>query len=155
MNIASRKALNAYNQNNLEVAVESASPHRLILMLYDGAIKAVSLAKMHMQSGSIAAKGAAMSKAIAIIEEGLRLALDKEKGGELAENLDALYDYMARELLEGNLRNDEARLDTVLHLLNDLKEAWDSIDPARQDGSQSPLGTESQQRDQPLSYGRV
>ncbi|SFM98605.1 flagellar protein FliS [Formivibrio citricus] len=154
MSIAARKALNAYNQNSLNAAVEAASPHRLIIMLYEGAIKAVNLAKLHMQSGAVAGKGAAVSKAIAIIEEGLRLSLDKEKGGELAENLDALYDFMARELLEGNLRNDEAKLDTVLRLLTDLKEAWESIDPAKQVAAQPAPGN-VQRDEQPLSYGRV
>lgn len=152
MNIAARKALNAYNQTGLNAAVEAASPHRLIVMLYEGAIKAVNLAKLHMQSGVVAAKGAAISKAIAIIEEGLRLSLDKEKGGELAENLDALYDYMARALLEGNIRNDESKLDTVLYLLSDLKEAWESIDPAKPAAQPSASDL---QREQPLSYGRV
>lgn len=154
MNSVKRKALSAYEQNSLDIAVESASPHRLVVMLFEGAIKAVTLAKMHMQAGAIPDKGAAISKAIAIIEEGLRVALDKEKGGELAANLDALYEYMARELLEGNIRNDETKLDTALHLLTELKEAWESIDPAKQPAERTSSASDVQ-RAQPLSYGRV
>lgn len=148
-----KKALNAYGQAGLEVSVETASPHRLIVMLYDGAIKATSLAKIHMQNGAIAEKGAAISKAIAIIEEGLRLSLDKEKGGELAENLDALYDYMATQLLDANLYNKTGPLDEVLKLLMDIREAWLSIDPAMQPSVQS--SAPEQNSNKPLSYGRV
>jgi flagellar secretion chaperone FliS len=153
MNAAThKKALNAYGRNSLDTAVESASPHRLIVMLYDGAIKAVSLAQIHMGNGAIAEKGAAISKAIAIIEEGLRLALDLEKGGELAENLDALYEYMTQRLLEANLNNRSDLLDEVGSLLLDLKTAWDVIDPAL---SGLPDAVEPEQRAAPLSYGKA
>lgn len=143
-----KKALKAYGQVSLAASVETASAHRLIVMLYDGAIKAISLAKIHMGNGATAEKGAAISKAIAIIEEGLRLSLDKEKGGELAENLDALYDYMARQLLEANIYNKLEPLDVVLKLLVDIKEAWEGIDPAIQ-------AQNSQAEQQPLVRGHV
>lgn len=147
MSLTARKVKNAYGQANLAATVESASPHRLIVMLFDGAIKAISLAKIHMQSGAVAEKGAAISKAIAIIEEGLRLSLDKEKGGELAENLDALYDYMARQLLEANIHNNLELLDVVHKLLTDIKEAWEGIDPVIQ--------AQNTQVEQPLVRGYV
>lgn len=148
MNISARKALNAYGQNSLDAAVSAASPHKLVVLLYEGAIKAISLAKIHMENGATAERGAAISKAIAIIEEGLRLSLDKEKGGELAENLDALYDYMARQLLEANIHNKLEPLDVVLKLLVDIKEAWEGIDPAIQ-------AQNSQAEQQPLVRGHV
>ena len=130
MNISTRNAaLNAYGKQNLATQVEVASPHRLIVMLFEGAITACFLAKAHMQNGLVAEKGKAISKAIAIVEEGLRLSLDKEEGGELASNLDALYAYMGRQLLQANLRNDADRLDEVIGLLSGLKEAWQQIDP--------------------------
>lgn len=152
MALMMKKALNAYGQAGLAASVESASPHRLIIMLYEGAIKAVTLAKIHMQSGAIAEKGAAISKAIAIIEEGLRLSLDKEKGGELAENLDALYDYLAMQLLDANINNRIEQLDQVNRLLNDLKDAWELIDPAL---GAAVAEVEPPNHQQPLSYGRV
>jgi flagellar secretion chaperone FliS len=122
-----RRAMAAYGSQSLDADVNTASPHRLIVLLYDGAIKAVTLAKMHMLNNNIGEKGAAISKAISIIEEGLRLSLDRSTGGELAENLDALYEYIAYILLEANLRNDASHLDTALSLLKDLKDSWNSI----------------------------
>lgn len=151
MNMGMRKAaLNAYGKQDLAAQVEAASPHRLIVMLFDGAIKACNLAKLHMRNGAIADKGMAITKAIAIIQEGLRLSLDKEVGGELAANLDALYDYMGRMLLQANLHNDEAKLDEVASLLSDLKESWEQIDPAKA-ATPSP----SADRAAPSSYGRA
>lgn len=152
MNALSRKAANAYGRQDLAAQVEAASPYRLILMLFDGAIKACSLAKVHMQNGAIAEKGMAISKAIAIIDEGLRISLDKDAGGALAENLDALYEYMGQRLLLANLRNDATILDEVLGLLMGLRDSWEQIDPARVD---LPDAVEPEQRAAPLSYGKA
>jgi flagellar protein FliS len=105
-----------------------------------------------MANGAIPDKGMAISKAIAIIQEGLRLSLDKEAGGDLAENLDALYEYMGQRLLQANLRNDQAILDEVLELLSGLRDSWSQIDPARTD---LPDALVPEQRMAPLSYGKV
>jgi flagellar protein FliS len=83
-----------------------------------------------MKAGNIPAKGAAISKAITIIDNGLRAALDKQAGGEIAEGLDALYGYMSARLLQANLKNDPAMLEEVHGLLSDLREAWNAIGPA-------------------------
>ncbi|MDR3432235.1 MAG: flagellar export chaperone FliS [Rouxiella aceris] len=147
-----RKALNAYGNQSLETEVSVASPHRLILMLFDGAIKACNLARVNMQNGAIADKGRAISHAISIIHEGLRTALDKEQGGELAVNLDALYEYMGRQLLQANLHNDPKLIDEVQDLLAGLKESWEQIDP-RQMVTQEQVP--QQDRAVPLSYGRA
>ena len=72
MTVNSRSALNAYTKQALETEVTSASPHKLVLMLYDGAIASIAMAKAHMEGAHVAAKGVSISKAIAIIEEGLR-----------------------------------------------------------------------------------
>lgn len=149
--LANKRALSAYGSESLDHQVESASPHRLVVMLFDGAIKAINLAKFHLQQGSVAEKGKAITKAIAIIEEGLRISLDKEVGGELAENLDSLYEYAAHQLLMANLRNDETLLNQVLQLLNELKSAWASIDPA----AQATVGDAADVAKNILSYGRV
>jgi flagellar protein FliS len=90
---------------------------------------AIANAKNGMQRNDIQAKGNAISKAIAIIDEGLNASLDKKVGGELAQNLSSLYDYMSMRLIAANLKNDAAALDEVARLLNELKEAWDSIRP--------------------------
>ncbi|MEJ2793731.1 flagellar export chaperone FliS [Iodobacter sp. LRB] len=151
---AVKKALSAYGQTSLDTVVESASPHQLIVLLYEGAIKAIQLGKIYMQQGLIAQKGAAISKAIAIIEDGLRLALDKENGGELAENLDALYDYISFELLQANINNTPERLDEMLGLLDQLKDAWLSIGFSKVESAVPATERDEQDRSL-LSYGRI
>lgn len=127
MNALTRNAMNAYSKMGNEVAIDTASPHKLISMLYDGAILAILKAKNHMQHGEIASKGEAISKAIAIINQGLLASLDVSVGGELSQNLKMLYEYMSQSLLEANLRNNMSKLDEVVGLLRDIKGAWDSI----------------------------
>ena len=120
-------AIKAYNKVGIESSVTAADPGKLISMLYQGALLAIANAKNGIMRKDIPAKGAAISKAIAIIGEGLNASLDKKVGGELAQNLSSLYDYMVMRLLAANLNNDMAALDEVARLLNDLKGAWDSI----------------------------
>jgi flagellar secretion chaperone FliS len=124
---SARKAVDAYAQVGMETGVASADPHRLILMLFDGTLAAISGARLAMGRGEIPAKGAAISKAIAIIDGGLKASLDVKAGGALAERLSGLYDYMMRRLLAANLRNDTVVLDEVTHLLNELRGAWAQI----------------------------
>lgn len=123
----SNKGANSYAKVGLETGVAAASPHKLIVMLFDGALVAIRNASMHMKAGEIARKGAAISKAIAIVENGLRASLDPVAGGAIAVSLDQLYDYIGRRLLSANLANDPAILDEVHALLLDLKGAWDAI----------------------------
>lgn len=127
-----RNPAQSYAKVGLEVAVETASPHKLILMLFDGAVAAINIAKFEMAAGEIAKKGASISKAIDIITNGLRASLDMEAGGELAERLSALYEYMAQRLLFANLKNSTATLDEVLELLISLRSAWEQIAPDQQ-----------------------
>lgn len=117
----------AYAKVGIETGVAAASPHKLIVMLFDGALVAVSNAAAQMRSGNIAGKGQSISKAISIIENGLRASLDKKAGGNIAGNLDALYEYMGGRLLQANLKNQPELLDEVHGLLKDLKQAWESI----------------------------
>lgn len=121
-----------YAKVGVEVAVETSDPHRLILMLFDGAISAVALARIHMEANEIAQKGSAISRAIDLITNGLAASLDKEAGGELAERLAALYDYMAQRLLFANLKNSMAALNEVSELLTGLRDAWAQIAPGQQ-----------------------
>ncbi len=119
----------AYAKVGIETGVISASPHKLIVMLYDGAIVALSHTLTHIKAKDFAAKGQSISKAIAIIENGLRASLDKRAGGEIAESLDALYEYMAGRLIQANLDNDTVPVTEVQNLLRDLKLAWEAITP--------------------------
>jgi len=123
-------AIKSYAKVGVESGVIAADPHKLISMLYQGAALAIANGKSAMLRKDIPAKGAAISKAITIIDEGLKASLDKKAGGELAENLAALYDYMGTRLLSANLNNDVAALDEVSKLLAELGSAWDSIRPA-------------------------
>ena len=125
-----RSGANAYAKVGVETGVLAASPHKLIAMLFDGALTALAIAQVHMKAGNIAGKGQSISNAIRIIDEGLRASLDKDAGGDIAISLDALYEYMSNRLLLGNLQNDPALLDEVQRLLGELKGAWDGIDPA-------------------------
>lgn len=122
-----RNAAHAYTHIGLETGVVAASPHQLILMLYEGAELAVRMAIHHMDAHDIPKKSAAISKASIIISEGLRTALDPQRGGELAEQLDALYDYMNQRLMFAHMHNQTAPLTEVLGLLRELREAWQQI----------------------------
>ena len=122
-----RSAAKAYASVGLETGVIAANPHQLITMLFDGAVAAVLKAKQHMQHNEIADKGTAISKAIMIIDSGLRAGLNLQQGGEIAENLDALYSFMIQRLMQANLQNDASVLDEVLSLMSDLRSAWVSI----------------------------
>lgn len=124
-----RSPAETYAKVSIDAAVETADPHRLVLMLFDGALAAVSLAKLQIQSGDTPAKGASISKAIDLIQNGLHTSLDMDSGGELAERLAALYDYMAQRLLFANLKNSVAALDEVAELLSSLRDAWAQIAP--------------------------
>ena len=122
-------AINAYRDVGLETSVMSADPHKLITLLYEGALLAIAKARSHMLAKQTAEKGSSISKAIAIIGEGLNASLDKNVGGELAQNLSALYTYMVTRLVAANMNNDVAALDEVTRMLVDLKGAWDAIRP--------------------------
>ncbi|MFL9873733.1 flagellar export chaperone FliS [Paraburkholderia megapolitana] len=120
---------NAYARVGVETGVMGASPHRLIVMLYQGARKAIALARLHLQQGNVAARGEAIGKAIQIVASGLQPSLNIEAGGEIAERLDGLYGYMTRRLLEANLKQSEAMLIEVDGLLATLEDAWIGIAP--------------------------
>ncbi|HSQ05994.1 MAG TPA: flagellar export chaperone FliS [Burkholderiales bacterium] len=127
MPLPAQYGINAYAKVGVESGVSAASPHRLILMLLEGAMVAIGDAKRHLLQRNIAAKGMAISKAIMIIDDGLRVSVDLQHGGELAQNLYALYEYMSRRLLLASARNDIAIMDEVKRLLGEIKEAWESI----------------------------
>ncbi len=124
---STRSGANAYAKVGLETGVIAASPHKLIVMLFEGAIAAINNAKTTMKAGQFEDKGRAITKAVLIVDEGMRASLDKKNGGEIAANLDALYGYIIQCLMRANLRNDQALLDEALVLLTDLKTAWDAI----------------------------
>lgn len=122
-------SVRSYAEIGLETQVLGASPERLISLLYMGARAAIGQARLHLQEGRITERGAAISKAIKIVDEGLKTGLNMEAGGEIAANLARLYDYIVRTLLMANLKADPEALETADRLLADLAEAWQtSID---------------------------
>lgn len=122
-----QSGVNVYAKIGIETGVLAASPNKLIIMLYEGAIAACQSAIVHMQNKDIQNKGAMLSKAIMIIESGLRLSLDKKAGGEVAASLDSLYAYMSNRLAIANIRNQPELVHEVIKLLTDLKSAWEAI----------------------------
>jgi len=120
-------AAQAYARVGVETSVAAANPHRLILMLYDGALRAIAEAETYLEAGNIARKGEAVSRAISIIEEGLKASLDVTHGGVIAGHLHELYDYMSRRLLMSSLKQDPAGLTEVARLLGELRGAWAHI----------------------------
>ena len=124
-----------YQQVGVETRISGATPHQLVAMLFDGFVEAVAQARGAMRSGKTDVKGAALCRAVRIIEEGLRAGLDLQGGGGLASDLNDLYNYLTRRLTLANIRNDEAMLDECVRLVQPLREAWLAIDP---DATQRP-----------------
>jgi flagellar protein FliS len=119
-------AMQQYRQVSNHSSVEDANPHKLILMLLTGAQERIVTARTHMINRNIAAKGETIGTAMNIIV-GLRASLDHEKGGEISSNLDALYEYMEKQLFIANLKNDPLKLDEVSNLLKEITSAWVGI----------------------------
>jgi len=119
-------AMNQYKQVGIQASVENADPHTLVQMLFDGAMERLNMAKMNMKQGNIALKGENISRTISIVD-GLRTSLDMKSGGEMAESLEALYDYMQRQLLSANLENKVDKIEEVLSLIGEIRAGWMAI----------------------------
>ena len=126
-----RSGISAYQKVGVDAAVEVADPHKLILLLFAGAQAAIGQARAALQMNQIAEKGASISKAIDIINNGLKVSLDHQQGGEIATRLDALYDYMVVRLLQANLKNDQKALEEISGLLEEIHSAWREIAPGK------------------------
>ena len=116
------KGIEAYQEN----AVTTQGKGRLIVMLYDGAIKFLKLAIKEIEAKDPESKGEYISKAIDIIFE-LNTVLDTEAGGEIAMNLRKLYLFMGRHLTEANAKQDIGKIEEVINLLEDLNQSWKAI----------------------------
>lgn len=121
------QASRAYASTALESMIAEASPARLTLMLHDGLLEAIHRARLGMLSGDMAGKGEAIGKALAILGDGLAPTLDRERGGDIAANLGALYEYMVARLSLASLRNDVEALDAVGVLVRELREGWNEL----------------------------
>jgi flagellar protein FliS len=124
MNMAMRnKFVQQYANNYVETAVTEASPHKLVEMLYDGAVKNLTLTKVFIEQKNYEKKSEASNKALAILNT-LKAGVEFDKGGEVAVNLYALYDYCYRRTLEASAKNDPSIVEEVLEHIKELREAW-------------------------------
>jgi len=122
-----RNAAAMYSRVGVETDVSEASPHKLILMLFDGALLVLNKAIADIENKDLPEKIKHISKGIEIISMGLGASLDPSAGGDLAERLGALYEYMCRRLTLANLQNNTAPILEVIGLLQGLREAWAQI----------------------------
>lgn len=122
----SYSAVQHYSSVKVHSGIETASPHRLIQMLFEGALERIAQAKGAMAQNQIARKGELIGKAVAIVG-GLQGSLNDKEGGALAANLDGLYDYIIRRLTQANYENNPEYLDECGRLLGEIKTAWDTI----------------------------
>lgn len=120
----------AYRRVGVETGVDAATPHQLVAMLFDGFGDAVAQARAALQRRDIEAKCKAITRAVRIVDEGLKASLDVRAGGKLGEDLLALYGYIALRLTHANLHNDDAALDECQSLLQPVRSAWAAIGPA-------------------------
>jgi flagellar protein FliS len=123
----SSRQRHAYQDVQVTTGVDGASPHQLVTMLFDGLMDAFAQARGAMRSKNIPAKGAAIQRAVRIIDEGLKAGLNLTEGGALAADLNDLYAYVTVRLTYANLHNDESALDECVRLIEPLRSAWSSI----------------------------
>lgn len=122
------RAMQQYQRVGVQSEVFEASPHRLIQMLMQGGLERIAQAKGAIERGLLSERGELIGKAVSIVG-GLREPLDHQVGGDLSKNLDSLYEYMMRRLIEANRENDATKLDEVANLLREIKSGWDAIAP--------------------------
>lgn len=120
----SQRSASAYQRVHVETAVSQANPHQLVSILFDAYLQAVSMARAYMKQGNIALKGEQIGKAVRIIDEGLRPALNMEQGGDLALNLKGLYGYCVVLLTRGNLDNDDNALADAARIMEPVAQGW-------------------------------
>lgn len=125
-----RQSAQSYASVGLETEVLGASPTKLITLLFNGARAAVMKARMHMENGNIPEKGKAISKAMDIVESGLKASINREAGGEVAQSLLTSYDLILHHLFTANLNNDIEKLNLAEHMLTEIADAWRQVSEA-------------------------
>ena len=119
-------ALSQYGKIKDDTQTMYASPHQLMLMLFDGAIEAMSFTIGAIEQNNLAIRSKQSTRSITIIN-GMRECLDMQAGGELADNLHALYQYMAQELFRANFKNDADTIQNIQTMLKDIRGSWEKI----------------------------
>lgn len=136
------RAVSAYQRISVETSMHTIDQHQLVSLLYEGVLSSVALARGAMARGDVLGKCNAIDKAIRIIDEGLTTALDREDGGELAQNLSALYDYSLRRLITANARNNADMLLEVQQIFEPIAQGWNEM---KKNGALSAEFSESAQ----------
>lgn len=129
------RSANAYQRINVETGVVQADPHRLVDMLFDGLLHNIAAARGALARGDIKAKCQHISTAVRILEEGLKGSLNLQEGGELAANLQRVYDYCVVRLTQANVRNDDGALQEVAKILSPIADGWKQMDPSSASGN--------------------
>jgi len=119
----------AYSAVSLESQVSGATPHQLIALLFEGAINAMRRAEIYFQTGNVARRGEMISRAINIIDNGLRAGLDHQMGGQIAADLERLYEYVSRNLLLASVNQSAESLPQLITLMVEMSDTWKAIDP--------------------------
>ncbi len=119
----------AYQRVSIDSDALAASPHQLVLMLYDGALQAIAAARTQLQVADTEGKGKSIARAIEIVGSGLAASLDRKAGGDIAANLASLYDYIVRLLVSANINNALHKLDEAATLLGQMRMTWIDIGP--------------------------
>jgi flagellar protein FliS len=141
MNAGMMFGAKAYAAVGLETDVASASPHELIMLLFDGVLKCIKDARTALAAQDIKRKCDQVTKALRIIDEGLKASIDTRVGGDLPDQLLSLYDYVSRELLLASLRNDDERFASCMGIVGELRDAWASITDRPRSGSNASSAT--------------
>jgi flagellar protein FliS len=123
----SHRSASAYQRISLETAVSEASPHQLVKLMFDGLLQAIGSARAAMARGDVVTKGQQITRAVRMIDEGLKPALDLAQGGDLAQNLNGLYGYCVLRLTHANLHNDDVALADVIRVIEPIAQAWKQI----------------------------
>jgi flagellar protein FliS len=121
------RLVNSYKSVGLETSVSQSNPHHLVTMLFDALIQSLNSTKEHLKNANFEAKGQSVGRAVRILEEGLKAALDMKGGGEIAANLRSVYDFCIFRLTEANLRNDSGMVDEVIKVIRPIADGWSQI----------------------------
>ena len=122
----STRAASAYKRVSVETSVDGASPHQLVNLLFEALLQSLAAARSALEHGDVATKGQHLSKAVRLIEEGLKCSLD-DAGGDITANLRTVYSYAVRCLTEANLKNDRQKVVEVIELIEPIADAWKQI----------------------------
>ncbi|PKO64455.1 MAG: flagellar export chaperone FliS [Betaproteobacteria bacterium HGW-Betaproteobacteria-16] len=123
----STRAASAYKTVAAATSVQGADPHQLVNLLFDALLQAMNQARGALERGDMETKAKALSKAVRILEEGLRGGLNLQEGGELAQRLQAVYSYSVQRLTLANMRNEDALISEVTSLIEPVAQSWKDI----------------------------